>query len=486
MAASPLDKLLPSTIEETLRCCPRERESLPHSTLQKSYVGYALQTGVGKSSLVANIFNIKKEDIDIAHDRAGKADINRGYTSQDNPRFILHDSQGFEPGNRDNWNAVEEFISYRICIETPRTGSRLTQTADERVINLADSSYLYLRLRLVNIPTILVLTKYDILFNEFYQKAVRRPEPGTNDSNFRTEAEKDAGNFLNVSIKELQQHVNHIGRRRSSISHLRKPLQIEIVAVSIEEKFPNYVEMLENLTKTTRKCLRTTETLVPWAVAQRIDPKQKVNTCIDEGFKKYWKDLGKSVVFKDQMLLNCLWRIHLDIVKVWNFKDPSKLLSDIEFRVRMLELVQPFIPQPNYESIRDKLPFEVLASMVDNLFPLASVALEAASLTAVAIEFLIRSYQALPPTAACLEAYIVDLTLVLHELFAATLQTGRQEPLSKELISAVLQRYKDTRSQHVHELIRNDCHTARDALTPKKHKGNVGDLIRKQLGMNTE
>ncbi|KAG6876265.1 hypothetical protein C0993_004623, partial [Termitomyces sp. T159_Od127] len=49
-------------------------------------------------------------DIDIAHSRVGMADIDREYTSDDNPRFALHDSKGFEPGFTDHWETVENFI----------------------------------------------------------------------------------------------------------------------------------------------------------------------------------------------------------------------------------------------------------------------------------------------------------------------------------------------------------------------------------------
>ncbi|KAG6871992.1 hypothetical protein C0995_014091 [Termitomyces sp. Mi166 len=67
-------------------------------------------TGVGKSSLVANILNVSQQDIDIADGRAGTADINREYTSNERPCFALHDSKGFGPGSADHWKVVEDFI----------------------------------------------------------------------------------------------------------------------------------------------------------------------------------------------------------------------------------------------------------------------------------------------------------------------------------------------------------------------------------------
>lgn len=54
-----------------------------------------------------------KQDIDIADGRAGTANINREYISDDNPYFALHDSNGFEPGSTEHWTVIETFIRQR-------------------------------------------------------------------------------------------------------------------------------------------------------------------------------------------------------------------------------------------------------------------------------------------------------------------------------------------------------------------------------------
>jgi len=51
--------------------------------------------------------------IDIAHDHAGRANIEFEYTSPENPRFVLHDSEGFEAGSDNKWNTVEAFLQTR-------------------------------------------------------------------------------------------------------------------------------------------------------------------------------------------------------------------------------------------------------------------------------------------------------------------------------------------------------------------------------------
>jgi hypothetical protein len=43
----------------------------------------------------------------------GQAEINQEFTSNENNLFVLHDSQGFEPGDTLNFEIVREFIEKR-------------------------------------------------------------------------------------------------------------------------------------------------------------------------------------------------------------------------------------------------------------------------------------------------------------------------------------------------------------------------------------
>lgn len=40
---------------------------------------------------------------------------------------------------------------------------------------------------------------------------------------------------------------------------------------------------------------------------------------------EYWRELGSSPYFEGQALVNCLRRIHEDIITVWNLTDPEKV-----------------------------------------------------------------------------------------------------------------------------------------------------------------
>ncbi|KAF5365204.1 hypothetical protein D9758_005466 [Tetrapyrgos nigripes] len=159
---------LPSKVEETL----------------------AISNLVGNVGFSLNIFNIGLKDVNIAHGRVGKADINHGYTSPENPRFILHDSKGFEPGLENTWSTVEGFIRDRCSMERPLKDRALhrdsphwissdgMETGDQQLTKLANqckTKYAFpqsVRTDFVKaqVPVIVVFTKYDLLCNEKSKK----------------------------------------------------------------------------------------------------------------------------------------------------------------------------------------------------------------------------------------------------------------------------------------------------------------------------
>ncbi|KAJ7727624.1 hypothetical protein B0H16DRAFT_1590451 [Mycena metata] len=108
------------------------------------------KSGAGKSSLISFAFGVKMESIS---DRArGVSDINKAIESPQNPRFVLHDSMGFEPGETVNLNSIDNFLKVHsgeavsleeqvhiiwLCIAVPASGSRVFETGDEQLLTLA-------------------------------------------------------------------------------------------------------------------------------------------------------------------------------------------------------------------------------------------------------------------------------------------------------------------------------------------------------------
>ncbi|KAE9383245.1 hypothetical protein BT96DRAFT_844332 [Gymnopus androsaceus JB14] len=107
MATNPPE--LPSKIQEILALCPQ---------------CVCSGSGVGKSSLVSSVFNIPMEETGVQHHQVGTANIKTEFRSDSNMLFILHDSQGFEPGSDASLGLVTAFISER-CATSKKLRDRL-------------------------------------------------------------------------------------------------------------------------------------------------------------------------------------------------------------------------------------------------------------------------------------------------------------------------------------------------------------------------
>ena len=102
-------------------------------------------------------------------------------------------------------NLITEVFS-RLCIKTPRKGSRLLKTGDEDLLeftkhNVSDWCFglLYpLMFAEVEIPVIVVLTKYDLLVMDHYRACRGMPEG-------EVEAKKRAEHALSEVTKELKE-----------------------------------------------------------------------------------------------------------------------------------------------------------------------------------------------------------------------------------------------------------------------------------------
>jgi len=105
----------------------------------------------------------------VEDSRPGEADIEKEFTSQENKLFVLHDSEGFEPGNEKTFSTVDGFIRRRreaslvkdqlhavwLCTELPAAGGRAFETGDESLLQLTHQT---------RTPIVVVFTKSDKVF----------------------------------------------------------------------------------------------------------------------------------------------------------------------------------------------------------------------------------------------------------------------------------------------------------------------------------
>ncbi|KAG6824529.1 hypothetical protein H0H92_006590, partial [Tricholoma furcatifolium] len=416
----PVSVGLPSQVDETLAGCPRFR------------ILVAGKSGIGKSSLVKNIFNIDSDKIDISHDRtSGKANINHEYKSPVNPRFILHDSQGFEHGSDENLTKVENFLWIRqkndlpekihaiwLCIETPLTGSRLLQTGDNWVLGLAKK---------LNIPIIAVFTKYDDLVKQCFKE-----ETATSTEEKLLNAEQKASESFRHSVKQLDSQTESLVE-----------LSIPSVKVSVVYKKGQLISLqqshspdatssdsLTNLTNVTRTRLQDVEEKlkVLWVAAQQVNARHKVDVSISEGFK----NLGQSSIFEGHILIDCIHRLHDDVLKVWNLNNPMGILSGVRFFSEMIGLVKPLIEnQVDDQSFARYVNFRYAGAQP--LVPL----LRDLEFREATVNYLYDRYQWHPSMGKLLATYLINLVLILHGVFVDILPSDPPRALSKAVFEVV-------------------------------------------------
>ncbi|KAJ7936247.1 hypothetical protein B0H13DRAFT_1946784 [Mycena leptocephala] len=411
------------------------------------------KSGVGKSSLISHTFGVNAES--VSTDQRGQSNINIGIPNPQNPRFILHDSVGYEPADVEDLQAIKDFITEHsgagvtsekrlhavwLCIQVPYAGARALETGDEEVVEFALTH---------NVPVIVVFTQYDRLFAKINRKL---PKPGrTLEEISRLCAAEAEPTFRERCITPLEE--------------LSARININLCCVhtsGLSDKFPNPDrEALYNLVKTTCSLVQKDMGLyvsIVYAMAQRASAELNIKTSAEVGMKRYWIGLASSAHFTGWTLLQCLDTVHSDVTIIWNFYDPQEYLIKSEFKDQVKKIVQlatadeaeakAWFTSETRDAVQSWIGiFGATATAI------AGPVIGTLGVTAWFAKFVSDVYRNTPETLRCFMAYLIDLTLVLHELFYI-LPVASPRALNPGDIAEAFKRYNDSDLGRVHHEVR--------------------------------
>ncbi|KAJ7208525.1 hypothetical protein GGX14DRAFT_395676 [Mycena pura] len=469
----------PPATDEILKACPR---------LRVLVVG---NTGVGKSSLISHAFGIPVDvnirsgpsSVSISPREQGQCKIDDEIMAPENPLFVLHDSMGFVPGDENNYQLVEQFLQDRnaserqladrvhiiwLCILIPHAGSRVIETGEKKLLALAT------RLKGATVPLVAVFTQFDLLVSSVEIEKSVASENATDEEieNLSREIfQEKCIAPLNEAAAELKyKHINYAWTSGLSDAEHTKPDR----------------ESLANLIQITRNLVGEQFEGDAWivsAMAQRASAQHWNEKYI---FVQYWLGLASATNFAGFTLDTCLKTVHKEMTDSWNFYDPKDLLHSPEFvdRIRVLtQLVtvdegkaKSWLSTDKDNNTQTILAVILGASVAAALGPIIA----GIGLAGWFVEFIASVYRNTPETLRCFMGYIIDLTLILDQLFLVVLSRKLPRILTKEDIDLAFESYENSDLGRVHHDIRQFVASVnfKEILKPELAGEKVKELIR--------
>ncbi|KAJ7112357.1 hypothetical protein C8R44DRAFT_251809 [Mycena epipterygia] len=424
-----------STVDEILKACERFR------------IVSVGRAGAGKSSLINCVFKVN--DAKVSHFAPGEAHIYSEITSETNPRFVLHDSKGFEPADMDTFKVVRDFIIAKsdtqlklkdrlhavwLCIQTPTHGARLLEAGDEEFLQLANKR---------QIPVVVVFTQYDRLV---------RKDQVLNKEDSENAAQRDFDGYVE-SLKDTAKRLK-----------IKMP---SLINVSIRKGYNDNILKLVDLTRKIVEERLKGDAWILWAVAQKASIPLKIDACVSKGMSYYWRALSGSIPVAGKPLLReCLLKVHQDIIACWNMRNADSMLNGDEFKHLMLYVVQDmqreghtnsspvdtgkisdFVKLCTAASAAIAPPVAILGLTYIFVSWISNAVLEHTYVSTITARITFPPNFGSPEVERVLIAYTVDLILVLEELFKIVLQPKAAGSASWSDLREAVEAYHRTTSQ---------------------------------------
>jgi len=312
------------------------------------------------------------------------------------------------------------------------------------------------------VPVVVVFTQFDMLVDSMFQD-LDLPDDASEDTIEKLCVEKAEEKFQELCVKPLQKINPELRYARSSglsggenTKPDRQALDrlIQVSLVLVEEDIEG-------------------EAWIVYAMAQRGNAQVKLDGAIAVGMKRYWRGLASSTNFPGTKLEKCLDTVHEEMTDSWNFYDPNDLLLGDEFRKKVKILAQLVTP--------DDEKAKSLFGNIDVAGPVGEATAAAAAvigLTTWFVEFIANLYHKTPEALRCFMGYIIDLTLILNELYFVVLHNPLPRRVTNVDIDKAFENYKNSDLGRVHRDIRR---YVRQASFLKIVQSNVAEMKVKEL-----
>ncbi|KAF8207799.1 hypothetical protein K438DRAFT_2074921 [Mycena galopus ATCC 62051] len=231
------------------------------------------------------------------------------------------------------------------------------------------------------------------------------------------------------------------------------------------------------------------------ANAQRANAEVKIDNSIENRHSYilppgYWKGLASSSNFLGWKFERCLTALHEEITDSWNFNDPANLLNGPEFVDNIKILTQLVTPDDTEaKSLFGNVEgYEGLIGIGTTVVGAAAgPAVAAIGLSVFFTQWIAKAYDTTPAALRCFMGYIIDLILVLDQLFLVGLSTNVPRPLTPEDITEAIENHKRLHMANVHREIRQYVHSAtfKDILRWNKAESKVKELLKKYCAKGT-